>query len=103
MDMGLYDVIVLFVVVPFLLYIFTGIPQWLFKKAKKLTPKRLLIFFALVLLCFAVGIATLSDSVWNVRIFSLAVAALACLLHYVYTEKSDKEDAASGTDKDGNE
>lgn len=103
MDISFYDFFVLFIIVPFLLYKFTGIPQWLFNRAKRISPKRLLLLFVLVLLCFAVLIATLSDSVWNVRLFSLGVATLACLVHYIYTEKTDSEKTAFRNGKDTDE
>lgn len=100
MDIGLYDFVVLFIIVPFLLYRFTDIPQWLFRKARKINPRRLVLAAALVFLCLAVFIATVSDSVWNVRLASLGVAGLACALHYIYTEKADRPGAGDDADKE---
>ena len=99
MDISLYDLIVLFIIVPFLLFRFTDIPRWLFSRARKSSPKRLLLAAALLFLCLTVGIATVRDSVWNVRFVSLSVAVLACVLHYIYTDKSDRADAGA----DGND
>ena len=100
MDIGLYDFVVHFIIVPFLLYRFTDIPRWLFRKARTINPRRLVLAAALIFLCLAVFIATVSDSVWNVRLVSLGVAGLACALHYVYTEKADRPEAEDDTDKE---
>ena len=48
MDISLYDFIVLFIIVPFLLFRFTDIPRWLFSRARKISPKRLLLAAALL-------------------------------------------------------
>ena len=98
MDIDLYTFIVLFIIIPLIVYKFTDIPQWFFKRVKKIKPKLLLLVASLVLLCIAVSIATVSDSIWNVRFISLGVAILACVLHYIYTEESDKKTTHGDTE-----
>lgn len=90
MEISLYNFIVLFCIVPLLLYKCTDIPQWLFKKARRVPPKRLLLVAAFLLVGSAVTLATVCDSVWTIRFFSFGVAGLACLLHYLYTASMDK-------------
>ncbi len=97
MDIDLYTFIVLFIIIPLIVYKFTDIPQWFFKKAKKIKPKLLLLVTSLVLLCIAVSIATVSDSIWNVRFVSLGVAALACALHYIYSEEAEQKTTKEDT------
>lgn len=98
MRIGMYEFVVLFIIVPFLLVRFTGIPRWLLSKARQCNPRLLAAIAAAVLLFFAIFFAACSDSVWTVRVGSLAVAALACLCHYIYTSGDGR-----GKDDDGTE
>lgn len=97
MQISMYDFLVLFVLVPVLLFRFTDIPRWLFRRLRRLSPRALLLALAAALLLFAVLFATCSDSVWTVRIGAFAVGAMACALHYCYTE-SRARDRGDGQD-----
>ncbi|MCR5814223.1 MAG: hypothetical protein K6G15_07005 [Desulfovibrio sp.] len=91
MDITVYDFLVIFIVAPFLLFKFTLIPDWIFSKAKKANKTVVIIIFAILLICIASFVVAIGSQGFSIRFVALAVAVLACVIHYLYNLKSDKD------------
>lgn len=96
MEFSTYDFIVLFIVVPILMFKFTFIPAWLFKKVKGINPIALNVVLAIVLtLISGIIVATCSQGV-AIRAVAFMVALLACVIHYTYTSGKYNDDDSDG-------
>ena len=88
MDMTLYDFFVIFIVIPFLLFKFTLIPDWLFQRAKKANKTIVIVVFSILLICIASFVVAIGSQGFSIRFVALAIAVLACVIHYLYNQKS---------------
>ena len=86
MDMSIYDFVTLLVVVPFLLFKFTVIPEWLFARVRRMNTTLVIVIAAVALIGIAARIATSFEEGFVVRFVALAIAVLACIVHYLYTK-----------------
>ncbi|MCR4667340.1 MAG: hypothetical protein K5657_08635 [Desulfovibrio sp.] len=87
MDITLYDFFTVFLVVPFLLFRFTYIPAWCFKKARRMNTPLLILLLGVALTAIAGFVISIAAQGFSIRIIALAVAVLAAFIHYAYTHE----------------
>ncbi|MBQ7585891.1 MAG: hypothetical protein IJU40_06575 [Desulfovibrionaceae bacterium] len=91
MDITMYDFLVIFVVVPILLFKFTLIPGALFKQIRGMNPiVRNVLIGIFLAIASGVVVATCSQGM-ALRFGAFAVAVLICVIHYTYTSKKYEE------------
>ncbi|MBQ7456568.1 MAG: hypothetical protein IJS54_03035 [Desulfovibrio sp.] len=89
MELSIYDFVTLCIVVPIIFFRFTLIPEWLFAKARKTHPAIIIFLIGIGLTALAGFVATHFTEGFAVRFLALAVAVLACVIHYLYTKEKD--------------
>ena len=87
MEISTYDFLVLFVVVPLLLFKFTLIPDFIFEKVRILNPVLRNIILALLLASISGLVVASCAQGFSIRIVALTVAILVCIVYYLYNYK----------------
>ncbi len=93
MELTIYDFVTLFLVVPLLFFKFTYIPEWLIARARTANTTVLLVVLAILLTGIAAFVAANLSQGMAVRCVAFMIAVMACLLHYLYTQKKPQSSA----------